>query len=74
MRAKQDLEKFTRDWNADESKRDKSVAVTRALSETKEEIRESLEKMMERDGKISDALVNAEQMSATSGSLVNSSK
>ena len=50
------LEKFTKEWNADENNRDKTVAVFNQLSETKEEIQDSLKMMLEMDGKIEESL------------------
>lgn len=66
---RQQLEAFTRQWNDNEDNRDKSVAVTRKLSEAKEEIRESLEAMMERDGKIEDALARGQNLQVAASGL-----
>ena len=50
------LDKFSKDWNADEGNRDKTIGVFNKLTETKEEIQDSLKLMLERDGKIEDSL------------------
>jgi len=50
------LEKFSKDWNADENNRDKTIGVFNRLTETKEEIQDSLKLMLERDGKIEEGL------------------
>ena len=60
------VENFTKEWNKNENNRDKSVKLKQSLSESKEEIRESLSAMMERDGKIEDALVKGHNLSTAS--------
>ena len=69
LKMRQQLEAFTKQWNDNEDNRDKSVAVTRKLSEAKEEIRESLTAMMERDGKIEDALARGQNLQVASTGL-----
>lgn len=59
------LEKFTREWNDDESKRDKTFTVFNQLSEQKDMMLDNLESMMERDGKITDSLVKGQQLQVT---------
>ena len=56
------LENFTKEWNKNENNRDKSVKLKQSLSESKEEIRESLSAMMERDGKIEVSLAKGQQL------------
>ena len=62
------LEKFTRDWNDDDSKRDKTYTVFNQLSSAKDDMLDNLEAMMERDGKITDSLVKGQQLQVTSNS------
>ena len=60
------LEKFTRDWNEDDSKRDKTYTVFNQLSSAKDDMLDNLGAMMERDGKITDSLVKGQQLQVTS--------
>ena len=54
------LEKFTREWNEDESKRDKTYTVFNQLQSAKDDMLDNLGAMMERDGKITDSLVKGQ--------------
>ena len=54
------LEKLTRDWNDDESKRDKTYTVFNQLQSAKDDMLDNLGQMMERDGKITDSLVKGQ--------------
>ena len=54
------MEKFTREWNEDESKRDKTYTVFNQLQSAKDDMLDNLGAMMERDGKITDSLVNGQ--------------
>ena len=56
------LEKFTRDWNDDESKRDKTYTVFNQLNSAKEDMVDNLQLMMERDGKITESLGKGQQL------------
>ena len=51
-----ELEIFTKNWNADDSNRDKTFTAFNKLSATKEEMQDSLKHMLERDGKIEESL------------------
>lgn len=56
------LEKFTREWNDDESKRDKTYTVFNQLSSAKDDMLDNMEAMMQRDGKITESLVKGQQL------------
>ncbi len=59
------LEKFTRDWNDDESKRDKTYTVFNQLQSAKDDMLDNLEEMMKRDGKIEESLAKGQQLQVT---------
>ena len=54
------LDSFTKEWNADERNRDKTFNVFNQLTATKDEIQDSLQQMIERDGKIEVSLAKGE--------------
>lgn len=59
------LEKFTREWNDDESKRDKTYTVFNQLQSAKDDMLDNLEEMMKRDGKIEESLAKGQQLQVT---------
>ena len=63
------LKQVIKDWNSDERNRDKTVVITKHLSETKTEILDTMDALIERDGKINTALAKAESMKTTSTTL-----
>ena len=66
MKLRDKLDKFTKEWNANESNRDKTFTVFNQLTATKEEIQDSLQAMIERDGKIEVSLAKGEQLKVQS--------
>ncbi len=50
------MDKFTKDWNENESNRDKALTAFNKMTATKEEIQDSLKLMIERDGKLEEAI------------------
>ena len=62
MRSK--VEKFIKQWNDDPNNRDKALNVVRELTLTKEEIQDNIKSLLERDGKIEEALVKGEMINA----------
>lgn len=56
------LEKYMREWNDDDSKRDKTYTVFNQLSSAKDDMVDNLQLMMERDGKIEESLVKGQQL------------
>ena len=56
------IEKFTKDWNANDANRDKSIQVLRGVVATKDHIQENLNLMLDRNGKIEEALLKGEQL------------
>ena len=54
------IEKFTKEWNANEMNRDKSFQVLQGLVQTKDNIQDNLKEMLERNGKVEDALIKGE--------------
>ena len=56
------LEKVTREWNEDESNRDKTFTIFNQLTDAKDEMQESMKLMLERDGKLEEALVRGQQV------------
>ena len=59
---KTSLERFTRDWNDDESKRDKTYTIFNQLKDAQGEMQDNLKQMLERDGKIEESLVRGQQL------------
>jgi hypothetical protein len=60
------LESFTRDWNSNENNRDKTYGLNKKLSVVKQDMQENLQLMIERDGKIEDAMVKGTQLQTAS--------
>ena len=56
------VEKFIKEWNEDDTNRDKTVGVLNDLSSTKEEMQETMRAMLERDGRISEVLLKGEDL------------
>lgn len=56
------LERFTKEWNEDDSKRDKTYTVFNQLKDAKNDMQDNLQSMLERDGKIEESLVKGQQL------------
>ena len=51
------MNKFLKEWNDDEEKRDKTVMTFNQMKETKEEVLDSLSLAVDRNGKIEETLI-----------------
>jgi hypothetical protein len=56
------MDKFTKDWNENENNRDKALTAFNKMTATKEEIQDSLKLMIERDGKLEEAIAKGQTL------------
>ena len=68
------LEKFTREWNDDESKRDKTFTVFNQLSNAKDDMVDNMQLMLDRGDKITESLVKGQQLQVQSNKYKTNAK
>ena len=67
-------EMFMRQWNADDSKRDKAYHVQNQLMKAKENMQENMDLMLQRDGEINQLLVKGQHVKVQSNRFKDRSK